>query len=272
MKVFENIEKLDAPDCEKQEIKMHISRLIELRKDSMGTENYVYKVLHSKKMREMLLTVIKDNTFGFGYLYQCLGVEQNQIYGDVRYNCVAHKTEVEYAVDFDIEDIIVQIENIVDLKDRLNFINKRIVESTMHAYTGELKDKFHQICSNYKQTIIDEIQLFGFNTNVAITNNSELQNKIDNEVGRLIPEYVSANQKKNLESLLNSKKTSEQINWYKSKDLLVITVCNWYNMGILQSIKGDSRLLFIMDNFKVKGKPIKEKPLRNSFSNTQNMT
>lgn len=200
MKVYNNIENLNISEIEKLELTKHIVNLAAHRKDSIWTEYYVstylqtdklfrkwcddsypelkkftspngaLKVNEAEKMRKILLDVIEDDKYSFGHLYHCLGSEQNRKKGYVEYKCVFKQEEIGYAVDFDINDLIEQADGIDDLRNRLNFINKKKTASDLSAYNGALKEKFTQLCLNYEQAISKEIQLFGIKNDVATEN------------------------------------------------------------------------------------------------------
>jgi len=93
---------------------------------------------------------------------------------------------------------------------------------------------------------------------------------IDNEIKRLVPDYINQLQSKNLLGFLTTKITPDRINWLRDKDALVKTVRVWIKRGIFILPEGETESNFIIRNFTVKGKMIKIGPLRNSLSKHDN--
>lgn len=208
MKVYENIDRLNIPESEKQELKKHIANLASLRRRCDLTDIYVSRYLQTDKlyrdycddiiifgqnaigavvdgqllseidsepngfkqqdgslrvdaaerMRGIIISVIEDDRFSFGYLYQNLWTEQNRKGGYI-HDCVADKSKVEYAVDFDVDELKNNISNIESLNSRLEYINSKIIESITAPYSGVLKETFNQICNFYRLATLDKIQL-----------------------------------------------------------------------------------------------------------------
>lgn len=179
MKVYENIEK--AKNF-KLELKKVIDDLIPLRSSRKATEAYYDKHLendwayskwlddkqdwelhvHSNKkfpdfklpksaispesaraFRKALLEVISDDKYSFGYLYFLLASEENREASMVLYPCVPD--EIDYAIQFDIDEIGKEIDAIDDLdKKIIRLIQWKTDSDNRTEYEGELKIRFNK--------------------------------------------------------------------------------------------------------------------------------
>lgn len=101
---------------------------------------------------------------------------------------------------------------------------------------------------------------------------NKLLNDIDKQINMVVPKYISVSQRPKLNGLLETNFTNGKINWEGSLNNLVNAVCYWIKIGLINLPDGCSKLDYIQNFFKHKGKEINEGSLRNAFSTTGNVT
>lgn len=214
----------------------------------------------AEKFRERLLSVIEDDKISFGYLYHALGSEQNRKYGCVEYDCVFRKEEIEYAVDFDLDELRKQIEEIQNQQERSTFINNKKRDSVLYSYNGVMKDKVNAILDNYKQEISETISLFGYNG--SNTNQEQLKVESDRD-NNLTENYVNkieviaedGTQTNNIRTFIEHGSGKKKIVIKKNIDAsqFIGVILPTIDENIYPQVKRDSKTIdkvrFILNNF-----------------------
>jgi|GEM_PF-4561682 len=199
MKVLKNIEALHLHNDEEIEILMHISKLCSIRKDREATIDYYDNMLcpdyrfnkwvewkhvcamnpdnlpqdesfaqpagsvgidKAKRYREIIFKAIFEDRKSFGYLFWCLASELNRESGAVLYECVPNPLEIDFATDFDKDDILKKANGIQDLKTRLEYISDIRTKAGLSEYRGDYYEAICQLCEDIIQSIKDEMILF----------------------------------------------------------------------------------------------------------------
>lgn len=116
----------------------------------------------ARAFRRELLYAISDDKYSFGYLYHLLGSEENREASDVLYECVISDDKVKYAIKFDIDEVIKEIESVDEPMERFTLVMKWKRESDRTEYAGKLKNAFNVCMNGYLEEIERGKQLFGY--------------------------------------------------------------------------------------------------------------
>lgn len=109
--------------------------------------HYSEDILHT-----VLIRVLRDDRYSFGHLYWLLCSRYNRIAGFAYYNDIVISDKlIEYAVDFDVEELQKQYREAGDIVDRIDFLEIRLLESRSFdadpddAVLTKLKNRFENV-------------------------------------------------------------------------------------------------------------------------------
>lgn len=132
----------------------------------------------ARAFRKALLEVIKDDKHSFGYLYFLLASEENREASMVLYPCVPVHKRIDYAIQFDFDEIEKEVESIDDLNEKLDCLEKWKRNSKKTGYKGELKTIFNEWIDDYIKSIKEKIESPNLNNSGQTGAITEIQKEI----------------------------------------------------------------------------------------------
>ena len=107
-------------------------------------------------LHDALITVLKDDRYSFGHLYWMLCSRYNRIAGYAFYDdiVISNKT-IDYAIEFDVEQLRAEFGKPGDVIDRLDYLELRLADSA--AFEGDETDKAFVYLKNRFEKVVKDM-------------------------------------------------------------------------------------------------------------------
>ena len=126
--------------------------------------------LEAESFRSSLLNVLEDDKYSFAHIYNLLAQEANRRNGMVVYHCVFDSDAIDYAINFDVDELQDKLKECQDLKEKWKMCSEIMLNSSKHPYNGELKNKLGIFCKKVVDNLNTEISIFGYSPSCPKSN------------------------------------------------------------------------------------------------------